>query len=65
MKLVGGENTILRIISIGLFRITVVCIMVIFVGACSSKKKPEYVEKPVEDLYNEAMDALEGKEYTT
>lgn len=65
MKLVGGGKTIRRIIPIGLFRITVVCIMVIFVGACSSKKKPEYVEKPVEDLYNEAMDALEGKDYTT
>lgn len=33
--------------------------LLIGLGACSStEKEPEYVEKPVERLYNEAMDAL-------
>lgn len=31
-------------------------------SACSSKKE-EYVERPVEDLYNEAMDLVEKNEY--
>lgn len=33
-------------------------------GACA-KKEVEYVEKPVEDLYNEAMDALEERDFIT
>ena len=32
-------------------------------AACASSE-PEYVEKPVEALYNEAMDGLEGGRYT-
>lgn len=32
------------------------------VGACT-QKKPEYVELPVEQLYNEAMDAMGGGNY--
>ena len=35
-----------------------------YFGACS-KKKTEYIEKPVEKLYNEAMDALEEKDFFT
>ncbi|BAE52660.1 outer membrane protein assembly factor BamD [Paramagnetospirillum magneticum] len=31
-------------------------------GACS-EKKPEYVERPVEELYNEAMDLVDANEY--
>jgi len=31
-------------------------------GACS-EKKPEYVERPVEELYNEAMDLIDNNEY--
>jgi outer membrane protein assembly factor BamD len=31
-------------------------------GACS-EKKPEYVERPVEELYNEAMDLIDKNEY--
>lgn len=31
-------------------------------GACS-EKKPEYVERPVEELYNEAMDLVDQNEY--
>ena len=33
-------------------------------GGCSSDEKP-YVERPVDVLYNEAMDAIESKEYGT
>ncbi len=36
------------------------------VAACgSSQKEPEYVERPVEELYNEAMDALDDGNYET
>ena len=38
--------------------------MVIFVlVACSSDDVPEYVERPVEDLYNQAMNTLRAGEY--
>ena len=33
-------------------------------AACASEKKDAYVERPVEALYNNAMDALEASEYT-
>lgn len=32
-------------------------------GACSSTKEPEYVERPVEDLYNDAMAKMEAGDY--
>ncbi|MDX1738423.1 MAG: outer membrane protein assembly factor BamD, partial [Alphaproteobacteria bacterium] len=35
----------------------------LFLAACSSDEQPEYVEYPVEQLYNEAMDLLAAKEY--
>lgn len=35
----------------------------VFVVACSGNEPDEYVERPVEELYNEAMDALEASEY--
>lgn len=34
----------------------------VFVGACSDKKE-DYVERPVEELYNEAMDLIDKNEY--
>ncbi len=38
--------------------------MVVFVlVACSSDDVPEYVERPVEDLYNQAMNTLRAGEY--
>ncbi|MFP4271373.1 MAG: outer membrane protein assembly factor BamD [Alphaproteobacteria bacterium] len=39
--------------------------VVVFVAACAGgDPRPEYVERPVEDLYNEAMDLMEGGELT-
>ncbi len=36
---------------------------VVLLAACAGTEEDEYVERPVESLYNEAMDALEVKEY--
>lgn len=36
----------------------------LLVSACGSDGRPEYVEKPVEELYNEAFEALEKRTYT-
>ncbi len=35
----------------------------VLAAGCSSDEVEEYVERPVEELYNEAMDALEATEY--
>lgn len=32
-------------------------------SACSSNEGPEYIERPVEELYNEAIDAMEVEDY--
>ena len=37
-------------------------LLAIFLGACTEKKK-EYVERPVEQLYNDAMDAMTTQKY--
>jgi len=39
-------------------------LLALTLGACGDKKK-EYVERPVEQLYNEAMDAMVGKDYAS
>jgi len=39
-------------------RAAAVALLVLGLVACSSDEKPAYVERPVEDLYNSAMDAL-------
>lgn len=44
------------------FRPLVLTLCVFAVAACSSDKD-EYVERPVEELYNQAMDALEARQY--
>ena len=36
----------------------------IIVAACAADEKPAYVERPVEDLYNGAMNALSSGDYT-
>lgn len=39
--------------------------VVVFVAACAGgDQRPEYVERPVEDLYNEAMDLMESGDLT-
>lgn len=46
----------------GLGRLTVALCLCLLVAACGSKDK-EYVERPVEELYNSAMDALLAGDY--
>ncbi len=36
---------------------------IVLLAACASTDEDEYVERPVEDLYNEAMDALQARDY--
>ncbi|WP_420349770.1 outer membrane protein assembly factor BamD [Pelagibius sp.] len=38
-------------------------LLAVFVAACSSDEPPAYVERPVEELYNGALDALQAGEY--
>ena len=46
----------------GLWMAVLAVLLAFGLGACTQKPK-EYVEKPVETLYNEALDALLAKEY--
>ena len=39
-------------------------VLLIALAACSSSKKDVYIEKPVDDLYNKAMDALVDERYS-
>ncbi|WP_412775522.1 outer membrane protein assembly factor BamD [Thalassospira lucentensis] len=43
--------------------IIAICGMAILLAACSSNEAPEYVERPVSELYNSAQDLLDAKEY--
>ena len=43
--------------------IIAICGMAILLAACSSNDAPEYVERPVSELYNSAQDLLDAKEY--
>ena len=43
----------------------VACLAIVLVAGCAADdSEKEYVERPVEDLYNEAMDLLEAEQYT-
>ncbi|HIC81677.1 MAG TPA: outer membrane protein assembly factor BamD, partial [Kiloniellaceae bacterium] len=44
-------------------RLSAVLLLAVFVAACSSDEPPAYVERPVEELYNGALDALQAGEY--
>ncbi len=44
-------------------RLATVLLLALAVTACSSDGPPEYVEQPVDELYNGAMNALEAGEY--
>ncbi|MBT7942353.1 MAG: outer membrane protein assembly factor BamD, partial [Alphaproteobacteria bacterium] len=48
----------------GLLPVAVALVLAVALGACS-KKKPDYVERPVEELYNQALDAMLAKNYGT
>src|SRR5260370_27945710 len=42
-----------------------VAALICWLGACGGGKKDVYVEKPVDDLYNKAMDELVEERYAT
>ncbi|MDG4719853.1 MULTISPECIES: outer membrane protein assembly factor BamD [Thalassospira] len=44
-------------------QIIATCGMAILLAACSSNEAPEYIERPVSELYNGAQDLLDAKEY--
>lgn len=44
-------------------QIIATCGMALMLSACSSNEAPEYVERPVSELYNGAQDLLDAKEY--
>jgi outer membrane protein assembly factor BamD len=44
---------------------TLIAAVGLVLGACSSKPKDDYVEKPVEELYNSGVDALVQERYNT
>jgi len=44
-------------------RLSAILLLAVFVAACSSDEPPAYVERPVEELYNGALDALQAGEY--
>ncbi len=52
-----NRETLLRSRSLGVLLLTALAL-----SACSTDE-PEYVERPVEELYNEAVDAVETEEY--
>lgn len=46
-------------------RLPLICTaLVLLVAACSDTPEEVYVERPVEELYNKGVDALEGEEWT-
>ncbi len=42
----------------------VLAVAVIALSGCAGKKKQEYVERPVEEIYNEAIDLIEDGKYS-
>ena len=44
-------------------RFAVFVAVALMIGGCGTKKK-EYVERPVEKLYNEALDSMQAKQYS-
>jgi len=45
-------------------RVSLVIALCIVVAACESKKKEDYAERPVEEIYNEAVDLIQEGKYT-
>jgi outer membrane protein assembly factor BamD len=48
-----------RIVAVSLLT----AVVVVSVTACSTDDEPEYVERPVDELYNEATDAMEERDF--
>jgi len=46
------------------YRPVAVSLVLLTVAACESTKKEEYVERPVEELYNQAIDLMQDEDYT-
>ena len=45
-------------------RLLVTGLLLLALAACGGNKDQVYIEKPVDDLYNKAMDALVEENYT-
>jgi outer membrane protein assembly factor BamD len=59
----GGELQTVRAVQAHLWSLSVVAIVALTLAACGTSSEVEvYEEQPVDALYNEAMDALEGGE---
>ncbi|MDD9877413.1 MAG: outer membrane protein assembly factor BamD [Magnetovibrio sp.] len=41
-----------------------VAVVAVALAACASKKKKEYVERPVDELYNEALTLMENRQFS-
>jgi outer membrane protein assembly factor BamD len=55
----------MRLSLLPLLRPLAALLLTIVLASCSSSKNEAYIEKPVDDLYNKAMDALVEENYTT
>jgi len=47
-------------------RVLIACVPIaaVALSGCASEKKKEYTERPVEEIYNEAIDSIQDKRYT-
>jgi len=47
-------------------RLVLTCVPVLAVAltGCAGKKKEEYAERPVEEIYNEAIDSMQNQQYS-
>src|SRR5690606_26138947 len=60
----GGQGMLQQTLSRKLIRLVAVALLAGSLAACASDDKPEYVERPVDDLYNAAMNSLMAGNYT-
>ncbi len=52
-------------VSVSFRSLSCVAALAVMLTACAGKKEDEYVERPVEDIYNSAVDALLDQRYAT
>jgi outer membrane protein assembly factor BamD len=55
----------MRLSLLPLLRPILALLLAVVLASCSSSKNEAYIEKPVDDLYNKAMDALVEENYST
>lgn len=58
-----GQGMLQQTLSRKLIRLAAVALLAGSLAACASDDKPEYVERPVDDLYNTAMSSLMAGNY--